>query len=162
MNSHIESLTDPATGERIRQAVRIFIEHAYGPAGGQGLAKFIPPGDSPPDKWLMSDLAERTPGDAALEEVRSFALRIGNSEYPHMKLRLSRPPKRRVYLFSVDCHDAFLRAPTGSPDQQGLEELKLRNAELAAAIGAAWEQVSLPTEHSYLRDMVRGARDRGR
>lgn len=162
MNSRIDNLKDPATGEMLRRAVGIFIEHAYGPAAPEELDKFVLPEDLAADEWLMSDVTERTPPDATVEHVRSFAMRIGNRHYPNMKLRLSRPPQQRVYLFSVDCHDAFLQAPVGSPDHEELEELKRRNAELASAIGAAWEQARppLPTEHSYLRDMIRNARNR--
>lgn len=144
--------------DQIRLAVRIYLDHAYGDQPPESAGKFIPPDGADPADWLMSDIAERSPADAPIEDVRSFALRIGNRLYPHMKLRLSRPPQKTVYLFSVDCHDAFLFAPAGSPDHEALEDLKRRNLEMAAAIGAAWEEVRLPTEHAYLREMIDEAR----
>ena len=106
----------------------------------------------------MSPFIERDPPDAPLEGVRSFALRLGNEKYPHMKLRLSRPPRENVFLFSVDCHDTFLSAPVGSPDYDVLEGLKRHNAIVAEAIRLAWEQSRLPTERVYLRRKITQAK----
>lgn len=147
----------PSPGQ-IRRAVAVYLDRAYGPDVPPAARRFIPPTDFDPPRWLMSDLIERDPADAPLPAVRSFALRIGNSQYPHMKLRLSRPPRDEVYLFSVDCHDGVLRAPPGSADAQALEALRRHNAAVAAAIHAAWDVEDLPTERSYLRRRIEQAR----
>jgi hypothetical protein len=109
----------------------------------------------------MGDAAQRDPADAPLEGVRSFSLRLGNANYPHMKLRLSRPPKDNVFLFSVDAHDAFLHAPPGSGDYGTLEELKRQNSRMTAAITALWDENGLPTERNYLRLKIDQARQKG-
>jgi hypothetical protein len=106
----------------------------------------------------MGPHVERDPPDAPLEGVRSFALRLGNDKYPHMKLRLSRPPHEKAYLFTVDCHDTFLSAPAGSADYEALEGLKRHNAFVAEAIRLAWESSHLPTERIYLRKRITKAR----
>jgi len=142
----------------IRRAVKLYLLHAYGPEPPAAAGKFVPPDEFDPAEWLMSDLTERDPADAPLESIRSFALRIGNSAYPHMKLRLSRPPRDSVFLFSVDSHDAFLHAEADSPDSQGLERLKQHNAGVAAAVNAAWDAAGLATEPKYLRKKIEQAR----
>jgi len=109
----------------------------------------------------MGDGVERTPEDAPLAQVRSFALRLGSADYRHMKLRLSRPPKHSAYVFCVDCHDEFLQARPGSADREALEQLKRCNAELAAEITGALDEAQLPTERNYLRAKIRQARAAG-
>jgi hypothetical protein len=142
----------------IRLAVELYLKHAYGPEPPAAARRFLPPGDADPAGWLMGDLIERDPSDAPLDAVRSFAMRIGNAAYLHMKLRLSRPPRDRVFLFSVDSHDVFLKAVPGSADYASLEELKRRNAAVSAEVTAAWDAAGLPTERNYLRQKVRQAR----
>jgi len=144
----------------IRGAVAVYLEHAW-PAGvPDNIRALLPPDDFDPAQWLMSSATERDPADAPLAGVRSFAIRLGNAAYPHMKLRLSRPPGERLYVLSVDSHDAFLAAPAGSADSEALAELKRTNAEIAAAVAAAWDDAGLDTERSYLRGKIRQARDR--
>jgi hypothetical protein len=79
--------------------------------------------------------------------------------YPHMKLRISRPPRSDEFVFSVDSHDAFLHAQSGASDHEMVEQLKKHNAALAETIMAAWEAQSLPTERSYLRRKLRQAKE---
>jgi hypothetical protein len=148
----------PDAGQ-IRLAIKIFLRHAY--SEGQvppRIAALLPEGDFDPARYLMSDRVERTPPDAPLERVRSFALRLGNALYPHMKLRLSRPPNADTLVLSVDSHDAFLSAPPDSPDYEELERLKRRNSAIASAVAAEWDQAHLPTEKDYLRMKIRQAR----
>ncbi len=145
--------------EQLRQAIDLYLERAY-PEGPppEMLERFAVPEGIPLEEWLMREQIERSP-DGELDAVRSFALRLGNYQYPHMKLRLSRPPKDGVFLFSVDAHDACLKAPPGSPDAGPLEQLKRSNAEIAAAILAAWDAADLPTERWYLREKIRKMRE---
>jgi len=147
------------TADEIRRAVALYLELAYHGESPASAGRLIPPEVFEPTEWLMSDLAERDPSNAPLANVRSFALRLGNWQYPHMKVRLSRPPNDRVFVFSVDAHDAFLDAPAGSPDRAALEELKRNNAAIAATVLAAWDASGLLTERNYLRQKIRQARD---
>lgn len=147
------------TADEIRRAVALYLELAYRGESPASAGRLIPPERFEPNQWLMSDLAERDPANAPLANVRSFALRFGNWQYPHMKLRLSRPPNDNVFVFSVDAHDAFLDAPAGSPDRGPLEELKRNNAAIAATVLAAWDAAGLLTERNYLRQKIRQARD---
>ena len=168
IRSH-ESLPMPASREKsillplaeeIRRAIELYLTHAYGDDVPAATRKLLPGASFDPAEWLMSECAERDPADAPLGRVRSFALRLGNAGYPHMKLRLSRPPKERVFVLSVDSHDAFLRAPPGSRDSRELEELKRSNAGIAVAVHAAWDTAGLLTERTYLRGKIREAERR--
>jgi hypothetical protein len=149
-------------GRSIRRAVCLYLRYAYSSNPPSELLEFVPPTGFEPEQWLMSRFIERDPPDAPLQGVRSFAMRLGNEKYPHMKLRLSRPPRDETFIFSVDCHDTFLFAPMDSPEYQTLEDLKRHNAIVAEAIRLAWEQARLPTERSYLRRKIQQAKNRSR
>jgi hypothetical protein len=158
MGEHPQQPEPLPSAEQIRQAVGCFLGFAYGPDVPPGVRKLLPPEQFEPAEWLMTGPAERDPADAPAGAVRSFVLRLGNTQYPHMKLRISRPPRDNVFLFSVDSHDAFLRAPAGSSDFLALEALKAHNARLASQITAAWDAHGLPTERNYLRQKIEQAR----
>jgi len=144
--------------EQLHRAVDLYLERAY-TARPKDLDGKLPHTDDLA-AFLMGRSVERDPGNAPLEQVRSFALRLGNDQYPHMKLRLSRPPRSEQFVFSVDAHDAFLHAPPESADYEPLEALKRHNAMLADTISTAWESAGLLTERSYLRQKIQEARER--
>ncbi len=148
----------------LRGAIELYLERAYEVVPDAVRERFLPSPSLDPAKYLMEDFVERTPAEAGLEEVRVFALRLGNAQYPNMKLRIARPPNDAIYLFSVDCHDGMLQVPETSPDFEPLEQLKKYNASLAGDIDAAWEESGLVTEKVYLRHRIRQARvmDAGR
>jgi len=151
--------SDPLpTARQIRQAIERYIEVAYGGQAPDRIRELLPPDEFVPAEWLMSDSVERDPSGAPLPAVRSFAVRLGNSRYPHMKLRMSLPPRDRVYLFSVDSHDGFLHASAGTEDHAALEALKAYNSSVASMVVAAWEADDLLTERNYLRQKIKQAR----
>ena len=149
----------PST-DQLRKAMEIYLSYAYEGPPPEPAINLIPPEDCDAAEWLMSDVSQRDPADAPLANVRSFALRLGNRYYPHMKLRLSCPAGGGKYLLSVDCHDAFLRCPPGSGEAPAIEDLKRKNAAIASAIHAAWDEAGLPTERNYLREKIMQARAR--
>ncbi len=159
MNPDVKCSVKLPSAEEILRAVRIYIDRAYDDGAPERIKPLLPPEQFDPATWLMSDTMEREPRGAALDSVRSFVLRLGNFAYPHMKLRLSRPPHDRTFMFCVDSHDAFLKAPEGSADRPMLEDLKKNNAAIAADIISAWDAENLPTERNYLRRKIRQARN---
>jgi len=117
------------TASVLRLAIEDYLRQAYGSAPPARVVEdFLPADDVDPVAWLMREMVLRDPPDAPLSHVRSFALRVGNRRYPHMKIRLSRPPGQRAFVFSVDAHDAVLHAPPGSTDAAALAQLKRFNA----------------------------------
>ena len=121
----------------------------------------MPPEDADPAEWLMGELVERTEPDAPIERVRFFSLRIGNSLYPHMKLRLTRVGDPVACVLTVDSHDAMLHAPPDTADFAELESLKRHNAAVASAIGDAMDAAGLPSERNFLREQIRRAKRSG-
>ncbi len=158
MSEPITKIDPLPTARQIRQAIERYIEVVYGGQAPDRIRQLLPPGDFVPAEWLMSDSVERDPSGAPFPAVRSFAVRLGNSQYPHMKLRISLPPRDRVYLFSVDSHDGFLQASAGTEDHAALEALKAYNSSVALVVTAAWEAEGLMTERNYLRHKINQAR----
>lgn len=162
MSDRSEDPVPTISPEDLRLAVRLFCERAFEGSPPGRVTPLLPPEDDfDPTRWLMREPVERIPPRAEYEEVRSFSLRLGCDHYRHMKLRLSRPGRKPVLVFSVDAHDAFLEAPPGSPDYEGIQELKRRNAELSSSIQSAWDAAGLETERSYLRRKIHEARQSG-
>lgn len=145
---------------QLRSAVEQYLRKAYAPPVPPSALRFLPPEDAEPVQWLMADPIERDPADAPLQNVHSFAMRVGNRRYLNMKIRLTRPPRQSFFVFSIDAHDAVLHAPAGSPDESALRQLKLFNAQLGQEVLAVWEAMGLPTERTYMRQQIRQARDR--
>ena len=161
MSSTLSSSSGLPDAAALRRAVAIYASLAFPSDQPPSLQRFELPDGADVGAWLMTDVAERSPDeDTPLEAVRSFALRLGNCLYPNMKLRISRPPSACCAVFHVDAHDAMLKAPEGSPDQQCLEEVKAHNAELASRITDAWEREGLVTERTYLRRAIDACRQR--
>ncbi len=143
----------------VARAIELYLATAYGETVPEAIReRFLVPECMDLPTWLMTDVAERSPAEASFEDVRSFALRIGNAMYPHMKLRLSRPPGWSILILSVDAHDAMLQAPEGSADAAVLETLKANNARMVSEIMAAWEEAGLPTEKTFLRGQIEHCR----
>jgi len=146
------------TAEQIRQAVGLYLKHTYGRQLPQQVLEFLPAGDFSCKEFLMSGKVERSPQSTKFPDVRSFYLRLGSADYPHMKLRIARSPKDNIFLFSVDCHDAFLQAPSGSSEKKALAKLKDCNARIAKKVESAWDQVGLPTHQAFLRQKIAQAK----
>ncbi len=145
--------------QQITDAIRIYLQAAYGNHIPKPIKKFIPPDEFDPEQWLMSDFIERDFDRGSQNcNIHSFALRMGNSVYPHMKLRITIPPNASKYLFQVDSHDAVLTCPSGSRDVEALEELKRYNSSLVEQMSASMDAAGLPTERGHLREGIERAR----
>ncbi len=77
-------------------------------------------------------------------------LRLGQKNYPHMKMLLQPSPDLDEYLFFADSHDRHLFTAVES-EAQALAALRQANAEITRKIEKQWEQAGLPTFQSYLR-----------
>jgi hypothetical protein len=151
----------PPTPKEIHQALEMYFSHAYPGRAPETVTELLPPeGEFDVAAWMMSDAGERDPSKADLPELRSVAFRLGNMFYPHMKFRLSRPPKGQEFFMSVDAHDSVLQAEPGTPDHKMLEELKTANTQIVQAIQADWDEAGLPTERNYMRRMVQQAKEK--
>jgi hypothetical protein len=108
-----------------------------------------------------SNVFERDPGPAGHAHAasvqnggrpRRYCLRLGNRNYPHMKMVVDRAPDGRGYLLRADTHDNHVRPKPGSRDEKPFLELMEKNRVVADAIESAWEQEGLPTFKRFLRE----------
>ncbi len=146
----VEPTTNSFLGARaFKNAVAIYMNQTYTaapPAAVQErLVRFEGLGDdqSVPLEWL-----EKGQCDSGRS---TYALRLGQPMYPHMKLVVEESPSGGQPLFRADAHDNMLHAPPGSRDEAPLAALRAINKELADRIETAWVAAGLPTFKEYLR-----------
>ena len=82
--------------------------------------------------------------ESAEPRVGRYVLRLGNSEYPHMKLVLEENILRNEYAFGVDTHDD-LRVTPDNPDYERFNAVRAHNRRLATRIEQAWQAAGIPT-----------------
>lgn len=149
------------SAQQINVAVSRYLDKAYDSRPPEELVRtFRPPGQEELPAWLMGEEVERYPEQAGVEDVRCFAFRMGNSRYRYMKMKISRPPGRNFFVFTVDAHDQILQAPPGSSDEAELAELKRFNLQLVQVIMDDWDRRGIFTERVYLRQEIEQARGR--
>ena len=101
----------------------------------------------------------------------SYALRLGQPLYPHMKLVLDPIPESAAaalhkrcqgydFLLRVDAHDRHLHAAPGSPDAAWLAGIRQSNKEIGERIEADWAAAGLPTFKEFLREQLAARRQR--
>jgi hypothetical protein len=141
----------PLAGQ-LKKAIGIYLRLAYpgGPAPDFVTARVKPvlaaAQDQPSDPaWFET---------ARKQERAVYRLRLGQKDYPHMKLSIEEAPDGSCYLYFADAHDSHLYAPEGSPDAQGLALVRKSNAQLVTQIETAWTQENLPTFRGYLRQSL--------
>jgi hypothetical protein len=117
--------------------------------GDRPLRDYLPP--SPQAACIAQDLSTRKDGP------RGYEFRLGSAKFPHLKLRVQLMDHRdeKVWLFSVDTHDAFSRhcvqPPQDHPDAQQWLALQDANRQLKERIEDEFEQAGLLTFKSLLR-----------
>ena len=87
-------------------------------------------------------------------EKMIFALRLGNSRYPHMKMQIQPWDASQGFLLSVNTHDHALAFDPQSPDAEAFMALQAENQRLKTEIEQAWDEAGLPTFPRYLRDYL--------
>lgn len=143
------------TVETLRRAAEIYLAEAY------------PDGDPPPSirrrlEWPdgveLADLLPRAPFERVQppdgEGSTTFALRLGNARYPHMKFQVQPWPTSVGYMLSVNTHDQILGLDPEAPDASAFRTLQAENQRIKEAIEAAWDRQGFPTFLRYLRDYL--------
>lgn len=166
------------TASILRQALDLYLQTAYPQGAPLDLQNRLAPlRDLPPDAVVPMTLFEQSvPNSAA-----SFALRLGQPLYPHMKLVIDpcpassqstataasceptavvSSPNCRGYdfLLRADAHDQHLHAPPNSPDAAWLASLRQSNKALTEKIESLWSAAGLPTFKDYLRSQLAARR----
>jgi CheY-like chemotaxis protein len=128
----------------LRAAIALYNKHAW-PDGGPVRPRVAPVSEFERAKTPQEALAlfEREAGSAN-DTCARYALRLGNTRYPFMKLVVQEHLVQGEYFFCVDTHDNLSVRPN-APDYMAWEELKAYNRRLKVAIENEWEQAGLPT-----------------
>jgi hypothetical protein len=138
----------------LRRAVAIYLEIAYrGLEPSPAVKRRL---EWAPEVDPMAVLAlppfervGRTPDDRPI-----YALRLGNTRYPHMKLQIQGWDGEHGFLLSVNTHDHALSLDPKAPDAEAFMALQAENQALKLEIEQAWDQGGLPTFPRYLRDYL--------
>ncbi len=107
---------DQITGAILNKAIAIYEQHAYKGRAGKTHKTFAFDETKTLPQILSAQSAfedhcapieDAKPGESASTPTRMYALRIGNSAYPHMKLALVEFYLPDEFVFVVDRHDTF-------------------------------------------------------
>lgn len=156
---------DVITGELVNRAIEIYLKHAYQNAP-QAKGRRVP--EFPAAKSLRQILSEAHPFEdltggtptsiaanpvpvAGGEAPRVYALRLGNSAYPHMKLAVMEAYFPGEFVFAVDRHDTFHFDPH-LPGYDAWCELKEINRIVKEAVEDAWHKAGIPTLRGLRED----------
>ena len=152
----------PMPARILQNALRIYLQFAY--PGGHYPPAALPaieairgldPAADVPLSLLETDCADA---------VKSYALRLGQPLYPHMKLVLDPIPlpgggrSEESFLLRVDTHDRHLHAAPGSPDAAWLASVRASNKDLTEKIERAWCEADLPTFKAFLKKQLQNQR----
>ncbi len=139
--------------EVAEKAVEIYLRLAYGAGSEHKARSMFVDEDSGDEKSVFLVFHEETrlrpearassliePSNA----LQRFAIRLGNRNYPFMKLILQEHLVRGEFYFGVDTHDQMELKP-GMPDYESWLKVKRFNLELKKVIDKTFEQEGVPT-----------------
>jgi CheY-like chemotaxis protein len=132
-------LKDMTVGD-LRKAIRIYREGAY-----ENDAPELPGTegtDEDPIERTLSVFADETLREGNLA-TRRYALRLGNTDYPFMKLVLQEHLVEGEFFFEVDSHDGMFD-PEGA-EAKRMDKLRHRNRHVKKRIEDSWTESGLPT-----------------
>lgn len=94
-------------------------------------------------------------GKSPTGEAAIYALRLGNAQYPHMKMQIQPWTGAEGFLLSVNTHDQVLALDPNSPDAPAFRALQAENLRLKQLIEQAWDEAGLPIFLRFLRDYLK-------
>jgi hypothetical protein len=83
---------------------------------------------------------------------RRYTIRLGNRNYPHMKLAIELTPDDKAFIFRVDTHDRHCCPAPESPEYRPFMDLMEQNQKMAQTIESAWAAEGIPTFKKHLQD----------
>lgn len=145
------------THDMVERAVSIYQDLAYGDGGPTRRAACDPdvPADGPLGRFHR-ERAERVPGHTC----RRFSMRLGNRNYPNMKLLLQEHLVEGEFFFAVDTHDQMEFGPE-LPDFEQWQALRRFNGDLKRRIEERFAQAGLDTAAVVRRQLTKGPRRDG-
>ena len=145
------------TPAHLSRACHLFLAHAYPQGPGTipaPVAVFLSIDPEGPHEHLLRPPLCQTLRTAE-GGVRGYALRLGSSAYPHLKLQVVACESASC-VFAVDTHDQ-LPIAADDPDAPRWAALRLANRQLKEQIERAWEAEGLCTLNTLLRRELRPA-----
>lgn len=121
----------------VDQAIATYFRHAY---GSEPRRKQTDAGED----VLRAFIDETRPGQHGAEGLGRFTMRLGNRNYPFMKLVLQEHVVPGQFYFTVDTHDHMDIRPD-FPDYEAWMRVKRFNLALKRQIEQAFEEAGLPT-----------------
>ena len=139
----------------LRQAVAIYMKLAYGSSEPPEVVRRRLEWDDglDADALLGKPPFERA-GKSKTTGTAIYALRLGNSVYPHMKLQIQPWANDAGFLLSVNTHDQILSIEPNSEDMPAFRALQVQNQRFKEVIEQAWDEAGMPTFLRYLRDYI--------
>ncbi len=134
------------TASVLRRAVDIYAREAYGDERPEAIKKAA----GIKGRTFRQILKKMT--DESYEDHRRYILRLGNPNYPCMKLAFEELLYDGEFFFMVDTHDD-LDLDHSFPGYEDWEELRRYNRDLKHRIEAAWSREGLPTVE-VVRDLA--------
>jgi hypothetical protein len=142
----------------LRRAVEVYLGLAYGSEPTPEIVRRrLDWADGEDASAVLTQPPFECVGKAPAQAI--FALRLGNTRYPHMKLQIQPWPGAAGFLLSVNTHDQVLSLDPSAPDAPAFRALQAENQRLKEAIEQAWDQEGLPTFLRYLRDYIESQTD---
>ena len=138
----------------VQKAIAIYQDFAYGTAGRQARGAPEVPDPGTVESLLTmfhKEVVETVPG----YPCHRYSLRLGNRNYPFMKLLLQEHLVVGEFFFAVDSHDQ-MEIDTDYPDYEGWMALRRFNRELKRQIEAGFEAAGLDT-CARVRDLLTSA-----
>jgi CheY-like chemotaxis protein len=139
--------------ELVQKAISLFLDEAYGSgssSAGKDRGRKVPPEASSPEQVLALFNDETKKDRNAL--CHRYTMRLGNRNYPFMKIVIQEHLVADEYFFAVDTHDDMEIKPS-YPDYDAWIAVRQFNQETKARIEAAWEREGIPT-YAGIRQMV--------
>jgi hypothetical protein len=140
----------------LRQAAQIYVRLAY-PTGTfpEVVSRRLAWREDCSAEVLLKGAPFERAGKAPGRPSPTYALRLGNHSYPHMKLQIEGWPNDAGFLISVNTHDQVTGIDLCAVDVEAFRALQAENKRLKEAIESEWDQAGLPTFLRYLKDYIK-------
>lgn len=136
------------TQEMVERAVSIYQDLAYGSVAPKRRMATVAAAGNGPLGLFHQEQVECVPGHAC----QRFSMRLGNRNYPFMKLLLQEHLIAGEFFFAVDTHDQMEIGPE-FPDYEQWMAVRKFNGELKRRIEDSFEQAGLDTA-SVVRKLI--------
>ena len=149
----LEDITSAMLAEAMAIYLRIAYDNRQPPERIRELAQADP--DAPLEAALEQKCIEthHVLGQPGL--IGQYLWRLGNSQYPHMKLGIERCSGSEDFVFVVDTHDRDLPAGCDAYDDPAYQALIDHNRRLKQLIEARFDLAGIPTLKGAIQQYLR-------